>query len=378
MKKKRADVIIDARLVSYRRGGISRYVEELCRWLPRVAPDLEMGAFATRSTPDLPSGTIRVHTPPHFRFERVTLGVELTARLPRVVHSPDFIAPSTVGVKRVITVHDLWFMAHPEHLSRNALRYYRQIERSIAVADRIIAVSHYTAAQLTENTRVDPKKIVAIWNGTGSRDDVPTMEQASITMRRLLTGDAAESILAGRPIILSVGTVEPRKRQDVLVRAMEQFNQQHAAIEPLLVIAGQPGWLESDMEKAIRQASLTGAALWLKSVDDVLLGALYRLATVLAMPSHDEGFGLPVLEAMNAGLPVIAAKRGALPEVAGDAACLVDDADPEAWAAALAAVISDRDRRRQMSEQGIVRAQQFSWERTALQTADVYREVMNR
>jgi glycosyltransferase involved in cell wall biosynthesis len=94
------------------------------------------------------------------------------------------------------------------------------------------------------------------------------------------------------------------------------------------------------------------------------------------MPSLDEGFGLPLLEAMAAGLPVIAASRGALPEVAGGAATLVNDDSPEAWAEAIRSVIDNESLRQALQRAGRIRAAQFSWERTATETAALYREVL--
>ncbi len=374
----RSDVLIDARLLAYRRGGISRYVEELCRWLPRVAPDLQLTCFANRRNPYVSARGIRVFTPPHFRFERTALGAELMARAPRLVHSPDFIAPATVGVKRVITVHDLWFLTHPEHLSPDSVRYYRQVERSVEVADRIIAVSHHTAAQVVDGTGVDPQKLVVIWNGVDQSKPLPSREQARDALRSRLDEKTAARILNDRPVILCVGTIEPRKRQSLLLEAMSRFSQNGSNIMPLLLYAGQPGWSCDEIVAGIRKASISGDVVWLDSVDDDLLAALYGVATVLAVPSLDEGFGLPVLEAMRARLPVVAAKRGALPEIAGDAALLIDDDDPETWASALATIVADTALREKMSERGVSRAESFSWERTALQTADVYREVLKR
>ena len=378
MTTRRTDVYVDARLVAYRRGGIARYASELCSWLPRIAPDLSIQGLINRPTTLASVGTARVLTPPHFRFERTTLGIEMSLRLPKLFHSTDFIVPSTVGIKRVATVHDLSFYTHPANLTEDSTRYYRQIERSIDVADRVIAVSRYTADLLVERTSIDREKVVMIHNGVSNSRPVPSVEEAQATLGRNID-EKTESLLRGsRPIILSVGTIEPRKRHQLLLRALQCPELRQNAAGPVLVLVGQAGWSCDEIITEIQSATDAGRAVWLDSADDELLDALYRTATALVMPSLDEGFGLPILEAMRSGLPVVAANRGALPEIAGDAAILMDDDEPEAWAATLSRLIENPAQRAEMSTRGISRAGQFTWERTARQTADVYREVLDQ
>lgn len=378
MTRKNADILIDARLIAYRTGGISRYVQQLCEWLPKVAPDLPIMSYVNRPTDNLTGDKIRVFTPPHFRFERYALGAELAFRSPRLVHSPDFIAPMLVRSRRIITVHDLSFLSYPEHLSDDSLRYYRQIDRSLNVADRVIAVSEYTADQLRQQTNVNPSKVVTVLNGADHEHPPPNGARAREIVRQNLDQWIIELILSGRPIILSVGTVEPRKRQQLLLRAMQYLEDRAFDVKPLLLIVGRPGWSCDEIISDIARAAETRSVIWLDSVDDELLGALYRLAAVLAIPSIDEGFGLPVLEAMRAELPVVAANRGALSEIAGDAAVLVDDDEPEPWGEVLAAVISDENRRNDLIRKGLDHAQSFTWKQTACQTAEIYREVLNQ
>jgi glycosyltransferase involved in cell wall biosynthesis len=369
-------ILIDARLLAYRRGGINRYIAGLVEWLPRVAPDLDFGRLINRPTGPSKMDDVRVRTPPHFRFERAAFGVEVTTRRPSLLHSPDFIAPVAVGSRRVVTVHDLAFLRSPDLLADDAHRYYGQIERSLAVADRVIAVSDYTARQLCELTKVDPAKIVTIPNGVEKRSAEMSRDDVSERLRRGLRSDVAETVLGERPRILVVGTIEPRKRQQLILQALENSRTSGDRLEPLVVLVGQRGWACESIVADIDRAVNAGRAIWIENANDEVLEALYEHATLLAMPSLDEGFGLPVLEAMAAGLTVVAARRGALPEVAGDAAVLVDDDDPDSWAAALATLIADKARREDLRRAGRFRAGQFSWERTATETAALYREVL--
>lgn len=376
MGERRADVLVDARLPAYRAGGVARYVSELGRRLPGMAPDLKFSFAANRtvSCPLLPR--TRVLTPPHHRFERMTLGIELSLRAPRIVHSPDFIAPVAPRSKRVVTVHDLAFMTNPELLTLESRRYYGQLERSLRVADTVIAVSHYTAGQLLELTSADAHKVVTIHNGVATEGAAMTLDDAREVIRAKVATPSSNLILSDRPIILTIGTVEPRKRQPLLLSAMKQPMLSELGPRPLLVLVGQRGWQCDDIVSEINFAAARRDLVWLEQVDDELLGALYRAASVFALSSLDEGFGLPLLEAMNSGLPAVAANRGALPEVAAGAAVLVDGDRPEEWACAIQRVLSNERLRQDLRQMGRQRAVSMSWEETARRTVELYRDLL--
>ncbi|MGA7671139.1 MAG: glycosyltransferase family 1 protein [Nitrolancea sp.] len=368
--------MIDARLLTYRRGGIARYVAALLRWLPRVAPELRISPIVNRSTPEL-SSTARVFTPPHHRLERTSLGIELSVRRPSLVHSPDFIVPRVIGAKRVATVHDLNFMSHPQHLTRESFRYYGHLTSSLNRTDHIIAVSRYTADQLQERLFIDGRRITVIPNGVEiesmAATDSGTLENLIDAFGQPVGAKFSEN----RPIILMVGTIEPRKRHELMLDAVRLMRNHLTTPDALLVIAGQRGWNCDQIVNRIQDASNQGEAIWLENVGDDDLADLYRAATIVSIASLDEGFGLPLLEGMAAGVPVVAAKRGALPEVAGDAAILVEEGDPNAWASILGTLFEDVERRKGMKKLGLERAKQFSWETTARMTADLYREVLD-
>ncbi len=375
MRLHRPDVLLDSRLLAYRRGGISRYVEALLHWLPRVAPDLDIRPFINRHT-ELETTPVRVHTPPHKRFERTLLGLELSTRCPRLLHSPDFITPRVVGARRVVTVHDLNFVNHPEQLTPDSLRYYRQLESSLHSADRIIAVSSYTSGQLENVLHIDPSRIDVIPNGVELSERERSQNDGAVKSITAVGDMCARDIALDRPIVLMVGTIEPRKRHVLLLRALDVMRRESSLNDVMLVIAGQRGWMCDEIVCEIETASIGGDVIWLDDLRDDQLTSLYRAATVVAVPSLDEGFGLPVLEAMAAGAPVVAANRGALPEVAGDAAVLIDSDEPEDWATAIGSLVIDRQRRDELARVGIQRARQFTWEQTARSTASLYRELL--
>ena len=364
-------VLIDGRLIAYRRGGIPRYAAALSRWLPQVAPELDCRLIVNRHTQ--PSGLphTRVRTPPHFRFERALLGVELAPRRPALIHSTDFIAPALRASARVATVHDLAFLEYPEILDAPSRRYYFQLGASVRAADRLITVSAYTAAQLARHFDLSSHQVCVIPNGVDLDRLAPPDDSAAV-LREELGDDIARYIGAERPLILAVGTVEPRKGYDLLLDSLAQ----HPLRDMSCVIVGQAGWRAEDLDRRLVLAEASGRLRWLRNAGDRVLAALYASATLLALPSLDEGFGLPALEAMACGLPVVAAASGALPEVIGAAGVLVEERAPEAWAAALAALAHDATRRLELARRGRERAGSFTWRHTAERTAAVYREVL--
>ena len=256
MRLHRSDILLDARLLAYRRGGISRYVEALVHWLPRVAPDLDVRPFINRQT-QLDTTPVRVLTPPHHRFERSVLGIELSARFPRLVHSPDFITPRLIGAKRVVTVHDLNFINHPEQLTPDSLRYYRQLKSSLRSVDRIIAVSSYTAGQLETVLHIDPSRIDVIPNGVETLDREPSQTNRAVPASITLGDARTKEIALERPIILMVGTIEPRKRHVLLLQALDVMRHERTLKDVALVIVGQRGWkcdaIVNEIERGIWQ-----------------------------------------------------------------------------------------------------------------------------
>ncbi len=371
-------VVIDGRILAYRRGGIPRYITGITRHLPRVAPDIPARLVINRPVDELELPATRVRTPPHHRFEVFALGLELALMRPSLIHSPDFISPICPGIPRVVTVHDLAFLNGHSLLAPDSSRYYRQIFRAIRRADRIITVSQATAQQVIRQLGVPEQRIRVIHNGVEDCFFTPASEPVLEIVRREFNEAFHRQVSAGRPVILAVGTIEPRKRHRLLIQALRYIAKDHPSLQPLLVIVGQAGWQCKPIIAEITSAAGAGDVCWLPEVSDAGLQALYQIATLLALPSLDEGFGLPAAEAMAAGLPVIAAARGALPEVIGDAGVLVEEETAPAWAEAIEVLIEDAGLRAGLAARGRARASAFRWERAATETANVYREVLNR
>ena len=373
----RPRILIDGRLLAYRHGGIQRYVRGLASALARLEPDLDIRLVQNRPFGS-PLPVVRVLTPPHHRWERRALGLELALRRPAVVHSPDFIPPRLPRhVRSIVTVHDLAFLDYPYLLSAEAERYYGQLAEALTDADRIIAVSRWTAERLQYYFPALAERVRVVHNGVDDcffasppADPWQTIAEA--------TGQELSVRLRNRGFLLTVGTVEPRKRYRLLLEAMDRLRERYAESAPMLVVVGQPGWRHDEVISRLQAAVATRQVLWLTDADDRVLRALYATAALLVVPSLDEGFCLPAAEAMVCGLPVLAAERGALPEILGEAGHLIGSDCPDDWAEEIMQLMSNSLRRQMLAERGRSRAQQFCWEETARQTLALYQEVLAR
>lgn len=363
-------VAIDGRLLAYQRAGTATYVRGLLGGLREFGRD-EVHVVASRRDGERASlGTPRrdVWTPAHHPWERWALGIELATAPVDVLHSPDFIPPRRFRHRwaRVITVHDFAFLRWPELVTPDARRYYGQIGRAVAEAERIIAVSEATRRDLIE--LVDPgaeAKTVVIPEGV---DPIFHPIDRGMARRRVRERFGIDS-----PYFLFVGTIEPRKNLPLLFAAFRRLRERLGREAPRLVLAGARGWLDDGIEKAA--ASLGDGARFLGRVADKDLVALYNDAIGHVLVSTYEGFGLPPLEAMACGTPTLVAKAASLPEVVGDAGRYVDPEDVESIAEGLWQLWDDAALRRCLGERGRARAAAFTWERVAEQTSAAYAQA---
>ncbi|MEI2618241.1 MAG: glycosyltransferase family 1 protein [Thermomicrobiales bacterium] len=349
-------VAFDMRLAGYRAGGIARYSTDLAAALRRQ-PDIDLVPLRAVRDPAVDPSSARFRTPPHHRLERYAVPVELMLRRvrPDIYHAVDLIAPILPGVPAVATVYDLAFLRWPEDLAADALAYYRQLGRSARWTREWIVPSAWTAADLVERYAIDPARVTVIPLGvTMGIDDQPALPRSS-------RGD----------YVLAVGTVEPRKRYDLLLDALH-------LVDPTirLVVAGHPGWRSDDTQTRLQAATASGRVEWLVGPSDADVWRLYREAIAVVLPSRVEGFGLAALEGMAVGTPVISSGGGALPEVTGAVAIEVIDGDPGEWAAAIERVAGDAELWRSLSAGGVTRAKQFDWDDAAARTVAVYQRAV--
>lgn len=273
-----------------------------------------------------------------------------------VIWAPAMAVPPP-SAPLVVTVHDLDFLEHPERLSRRGRRFFpRAWQAAVERADRIVVPSHTVAAAVADRS-VDPDRIDVVPWGV---DPEPA------------TAEARRSVMARHELpprfVLWVGTAEPRKNLAGLVAAM----QEPALSDVPLVIAGPEGW---GLDRNAIVAPLGDRARVLGMLERADLLAVYALATVFAFPSFDEGFGLPVLEAMAQGVPVVTSRGTATEEAAGGAAELVDPHDIASMAQSIARLLDDADRRTELIDSGRERVAEATWQRTADGYLVIFREL---
>jgi glycosyltransferase involved in cell wall biosynthesis len=270
----------------------------------------------------------------------------------------------------VITVHDLAFFRVPEmyNLSR---RFYKQFVslRSVKRATRVITISEYTRREILEITGVDGDRVEVIPYGISAAFR-PIPRDAALEAFR------ARARLPER-FLLFVGTLQPRKNVDGLLRAFRKALDR-GGFPHSLVLAGDRGWLYEEVFALIGTLGLRDRVIYMDTVPHGDLPAVYNLADLFVYPSWFEGFGLPPLEAMACGTPVICSSTTSLPEVVGDAGITVHPSDVDGLADGIARVLSDPALAARMREAGLARARTFSWDENARRTIGVYRRVAGR
>lgn len=337
-------------------GGIATYIRALVQELPLL--DVGVKTFAAgpvpRGIPESnhtrlsgPSGGLRYELWHQFRRPRLKVHAD-------VLHAPSLAIPPTSGVPLVVSVHDLAFIEYPGTLTKRGVRFHqRGLEITHNEASEVIVPSEATKQSLVK-WGIPKERIHVAPYGVTVHPEPATSE----VMQRNLGLDT--------PFVLAVGTIEPRKGFDFLADVMRDVRQRLGDIP--LVIAGQPGWgdVPNLDQPFVRQLGL---------VAPDVLEMLYRAATIVAVPSRYEGFGFPALEAMSRGAPVVASRASSLPEIVGSAGTLVDPQDHAAWVSAICELLDSPTKRTEYSEQGILQAKQFTWDRCARAHVEVYKSM---
>ena len=361
-------------------GGIGRYTDRLLTLLPRLFPDDAWVPFCARHPPaavraavDPAAGdTVVLPLPRPLLYDAWhLLGIPRLAwcstrlRGLDAVHAPSLAVPAVGDTPLVATVHDHFPAQFPETYPGRGRWFHR---RGLAAAGRrarlVICPSEAVAADVRAAGGFDPGRIRVVPMGCDM--SAPAEDVTAGALSRLGVGE--------RPYVLWTGTLEPRKNVPLLLDAFAAARRE-AGLPHRLVLTGVAGWAASGVEERLGALEASGDVRRLGRVGEDDLAALYAGAGVFVLPSLAEGFGLPVLEAMACGTPVVCSDTGSLPEVAGDAARLLAPRDPEAWAAAIVAVLSDPAERIRMARRGRERAAAFTWEACVRATRDVYADA---
>lgn len=290
---------------------------------------------------------------------------------PDLIFSPHFnILRHDSRIPRVVTVHDLSFVHHPDFFStRHRFWHWLQdLKSQINRAARVIADSDFTKSDLVNTLGIAEDKVVKIYPGIG--EGFGGYPQDSNDTREIL-----EKYGIQRPYILFLGTIEPRKNVIAIVRAFEILKRNRNFNDLHLALAGSLGWLSRDVSSVIRNSANRESIRLTGQVASDERARLYRGAAAFVYPSFFEGFGFPPLEAQACGTPVIASNRTSLPEILGTSALLVDPWRTGDLARAIQLVLEDRELKRELMEKGLKNVQRFSWQKTAREVIRVFEEA---
>ncbi|MEQ8384522.1 MAG: glycosyltransferase family 1 protein [Coleofasciculus sp. A1-SPW-01] len=380
-------VFIDATPLSPKPSGVSFYVANLIHYLYKlqVHQDFQLGVtyqprlkdwlrqnlefpeslnpYPNRYLLPLP---VRIT---NFLLENFTeffsLYLDSCLPLPTIIHGTNYNVYPYQNSLKVITIYDLTFIKYPNYTDSTVKTYLKRIKQCLQWTDLVLTISENSKKDIIEYLDIDIERIY-----------VTPLASRYHSNRLSIPSYTSINYNFSHPYILFVSTIEPRKNITTLISAFNHLKQKYK-IEHHLILIGQKGWHHKPIFAAIENSPWNHHIHHLDYLSDELVALFYSKADVFVYPSHYEGFGLPVLEAMTLGAPVVTSNTSSLPEVAGDAALLIDPNDPIQLAEAILKIISDAQIRQDLIQKGKARAKLFSWERTAQETLNAYKSLLS-
>ena len=368
-------IAIDAHSVGAKLGGNETYatnliealaeIDQLNRYTLYVTKREAIERFANR----WPNFTVK-QTLPHTPLVRIplTLVRELRRHPVDVLHV-QYTAPPLAPCPVVATIHDLAFEHLPETFNRRSWMQMRlTVRRTARRAAQIITVSEYSRQDISKTYKIEPQRILVTPEAARAGFSPVTNETELKKVRKTYGIE--------RDYILSLCSIQPRKNLVRLIEAYSLLRQSRPEVKlPQLVLAGKRGWLDGETFNAARQSVGGSDILFTGYVGEEDLPALYSGAACFVYPSYFEGFGLPILEAMQCGAPVVAGNRTSIPELVADAGLLFDPFDTSALVEALKRILDDADYRARLRAKGFLRSGEFSWKETAQLTLKAYEKA---
>jgi glycosyltransferase involved in cell wall biosynthesis len=368
-------IAIDAHSVGTQLAGNETYAVNLIEALAEIDQSNQYTLYVTRQSAidrfanRWPNFKVK-RTVPHTPLVRipVTLSAELRRNPVDVLHV-QYTAPPLAPCPVVVTIHDLSFEHLPETFNRRSRAQLRlTVRRTARKAAQILTLSEFSRRDIIDTYRIAPDRVSV--TPAAAPSHFKRVEDET-KLRRI-----RESYGIERDYILSVSSIQPRKN---LIRLIEAYSCLRGLRPegklPQLVLVGKRGWLDNETFRAAQRHSANNDIAFTGYVAEKDLPALYSGATCFVYPSFFEGFGLPVLEAMQCGAPVIAGNRTSIPEVVGTAGLLFDPFDTNSLVQALTRMLDDSEYRATLRTQGLERAREFDWKQTARMTLQAYQKA---
>lgn len=279
----------------------------------------------------------------------------------------NFVVPPKISGKVITTIHDLTYILYPETMKEtNRKRLEKDMRITVKRADYIITVSENSKRDIIKYLGVDESKIDVVYNGVDE------------TYKEILGKERIDAVKSKYSIegkyLLYLGTLEPRKNIETIIRAYNCFKKVDKN-NIKLVLAGKKGWLYDSIFKLVEEFGLEEKVIFTDYVDDNDKAALYQGAEIFLFPSLYEGFGIPVIEAMASKTPVITSSSSSLPEVAGDAAIITEPLDYKMISASIERILNDNGLREKMIAEGVKQADKFNWDVSAEKLKNIYYDL---
>ncbi len=357
---------IDAsRAVKDKRTGTEQYSWEIIRALLAMdntnhyrlyAPKLPAADFG-----DYPNAEWKI-IPPQRLWSQLALAGELRKNTPDVLFVPSHVIPILSHLPTVVMIHGLEFLRYPHAYGRRERAYLKfSTATSINKAKKVIVPSEQTKLDVFKFYKAPASKLVVI-------------NEAYNKAAYNITAEVGERPIA-EPYIFSIGRLEERKNQVLLIEAFQLLRKEKGDVK--LVLAGKPGYGAEKIQAKIDSlpANIRDSVLLPGYVSEPEAARYFRHAAVFAYPSLYEGFGIPMLEAFGSGVPVVASNTSCLPEVAGEAAVLLPPDNALSWAAAFSRIIHQPKYREELRAKGLEQAEEFSWEKAGRETLEIIRDA---
>lgn len=364
---------VDLSAIQTTKSGVEWYSHQLVtEMIEQLAPDEQLFLFSTRETGFEGEADRRanVHVvksdfPYQEPWRQLLLPFQLRKYEIDVCFFTNFVLSVLARCPMVLTIHDLSFKLFPRtHSLRRVIWARSLVPVSTRRSKRIIADSNNTKLDLLRFMNINAAKIKVVHLGAPAQFNPESRPDDE---------EALKHYGISKPYVLFVGTLEPRKNLNFLIKGFDKASQKNPDLH--MVLAGRRGWMAQAIFDELERRDLLGKVHITGYVKDQYLPALYREAVAFIYPSLYEGFGLPPLEAMASGIPVIVSKGSSLPEVVGDAGLYIDPLSVDELAEAIDRVANDSELVADLREKGFQQAAQFSWQQAARETMEILRDA---
>jgi len=365
-------VAIDARELS-NNGGIATYILNLLRHIDERDMDLSLLVREEKTILDSKFNISKLYIPDfiysNFTWTNFVIPKYLKENKIDLYHSPFFTLPLTKPCKMVVTIHDVIFNVNSSWFPlKNLLSFKLFTNIAVKMADKIITDSEASKHDLIKYYSIN-SNLIKVIPLAASSDFIPLGDRSVIDKTLTLFN-------IKKPFILYIGTLGNRKNIDRLILAFERLKLK-SKIPHDLVLVGSPGYKGDKVLKMISKSKVSENIVHINSVDLHKMVCLYNAADIFVYPSLYEGFGLPVLEAFSCGTPVATSNTSSLKEISENAAILFNPEDINDIALQIEKVLSDKSLADSLIQKGLNRAKEFSWQKAAIETIQVYKEVLN-